>query len=624
MDELSCFSEASRQRAFERFEFLRAHLEEGRPLAAVAREAGLSYRTLQYWLERYRTSGLVALARKQRTDRGRRRKLSAALQEVIEGLALQKPPLPIRVVFNRTQLAAERLGEEPPSYDLVHDVVSHLPTDLVTLAHQGAKAYSNSFELVYRREAGCPNAIWQADHTPLDIELVQSGLDPKRMAKPWLTAVLDDYSRAVAGYFLSFASPCSLNTALALRQAIWRKEDPRWKVCGVPEVLYTDNGSDFTSRHLEQVSADLKIRLVFSTPGIPRGRGRIERFFSSVDQMFLCTLPGFKSSGGKERLTLAEFDVLFHKFIVETYHERPHGETGEPPSQGCNACRQCQYVGLCYGSPGVGKTLSARRYSLWDRIQGVKSRDIPDGQLQELARVDALLYTTPVVNTPREIERDIPKLRDVLRDLRQEPIRREETRKLKQIQKRDADHQDSFFSDYDWFSEKLPTLKPMFGQVCRKYSDKQRAIGDPTRLILVDEADRLKMASLEQMRAIFDAGGIGLVLIGMPGIEKRLAPYPQFYSRIGFVHEFRTLSPEQVRELLARHWRPASLTRPSPIKAALDAETVAAVIRVTGGNFRLLGRLLTQAERILEINGLTRMTAEVIDAARESLVIGQL
>jgi putative transposase len=333
VDELACFSEVSRQRAFERFELLRAHLEDGRPLTAIAREARLSYRTLQYWLERYRTYGLVGLVHKPRTDRGRRRKLSAALQEVIEGLALQKPPLPIRVVCNRARLAAERLGEEAPGYDLVHDVVSHLPTDLVTLAHQGAKAYSNSFELVYRREAGCPNAIWQADHTPLDIELVQLELDSTSTAKPWLTAIVDDYSRAVAGYFLSFESPSSLNTALALRQAIWRKEDPRWKVCGIPEVLYTDNGSDFTSRHLEQVSADLKIRLVFSTPGVPRGRGRIERFFSSIDQMFLCTLPGFKFSGGKKRLTLAEFDVLFRKFIVETYHERPHGETGMPPLQ---------------------------------------------------------------------------------------------------------------------------------------------------------------------------------------------------------------------------------------------------------------------------------------------------
>lgn len=124
------------------------------------------------------------------------------------------------------------------------------------------------------------------------------------------------------------------------------------------------------------------------------------------------------------------------------------------------------------------------------------------------------------------------------------------------------------------------------------------------------------------MRAIFDAGGIGLVLIGMPGIEKRLARYPQFYSRIGFVHEFRTLSAQQVRELLAQRWRPAGVALPDSLE--LDPETVAAIIRITGGNFRLLGRLLTQAERILDINGLTRVNTTVIDAARESLVIGQL
>jgi DNA transposition AAA+ family ATPase len=288
----------------------------------------------------------------------------------------------------------------------------------------------------------------------------------------------------------------------------------------------------------------------------------------------------------------------------------------------CDACRRCQYIGVCYGSPGVGKTLSARRYTRWDKIEGVKTRELSDAQLQEFAQLDAVLYTTPVVNPPREIERDIAKLRHLLQDFFQEPVRREETRTLKQIQKRDADHQGTFFSDYNWLFEKLPTLEPTFGQVCREYSAMQRAMGDPTRLVLVDEADRLKMASLEQMRAIFDEGGIGLVLIGMPGIEKRLARYPQFYSRIGFVHEFRTLNAEQVRELLAQRWRPAGVALPDTVE--LDAETVAAIIRVTGGNFRLLGRLLTQAERILEINGLIRVNTSVIDAARESLVIGQL
>ena len=137
---------------------------------------------------------------------------------------------------------------------------------------------------------------------------------------------------------------------------------------------------------------------------------------------------------------------------------------------------------------------------------------------------------------------------------------------------------------------------------------------------MIDEAERFKMTALEQVRAIFDRGGIGLVLIGMPGIEKRLARYPQLYSRVGFVHAFRPLSTAEMRALLQHKWLPCGVTLPED--GIADEEALAAIIRMTGGNFRLLHRLITQIARLVEINTLHAVTCQVVEAARESLVIG--
>lgn len=223
-------------------------------------------------------------------------------------------------------IAAEQ-GWKPPSYDRVRQIIKNIDPALLTLAHEGAAAYREEFDLLHRREATHANAMWQADHSPLDILLLdESG----KTMKPWLTVIEDDYSRAIASFRLTWAPPTALTTALALRQAIWRKDDPRWQVCGIPSVFYTDHGSDFTSKHMEQVAIDLGIELIFSEKGVPRGRGKIERFFRSVNELFLQDLPGYSPPGHKgaqATLTLTAFEEKFRTRLLSDYHNRIHSET---------------------------------------------------------------------------------------------------------------------------------------------------------------------------------------------------------------------------------------------------------------------------------------------------------
>jgi hypothetical protein len=119
---------------------------------------------------------------------------------------------------------------------------------------------------------------------------------------------------------------------------------------------------------------------------------------------------------------------------------------------------------------------------------------------------------------------------------------------------------------------------------------------------------------------MFDQGEFGLVLIGMPGLEKRLARYPQLYSRVGFVHGYQPLRIDELRHILVTQVE--RLVETVAAGALTDPESIAAVLRIAGGNFRLVIRLLTQAARIQQINGFASITPEIVATARESLVIG--
>jgi DNA transposition AAA+ family ATPase len=291
----------------------------------------------------------------------------------------------------------------------------------------------------------------------------------------------------------------------------------------------------------------------------------------------------------------------------------------------CEACRRYRYIGLCYGPPGVGKSLSAHRYARWEPVSAYQL--YPRSSTAKWSQVrdcHVVCYTPPVMNNPRQLEAEIRRQRLRLLQIRRDEGREQEETRLAELRQAEEEWQQRLLREVNWLSEaavaQATALRPDYGGQAREYGLRRQTIPDPTDLILVDEADRLKMAGLEQMRAIFDQGGIGLVLIGMPGLEKRRSRYAQFSSRVGFVHEFRPLTGAAVRELLQQGWAPPGVSLPS--EGVTDEAAIAAIIRITGGNFRLLHRLLTQTERLLEINALSAVTRPVIEAARESLVIG--
>lgn len=317
--------------ALQKFRIIQPYLEEDIALSDISKSSGQSIRTLRRWLKSYRAHGLVGLERKSRSDKCKRRSVDEEFENLIKALALSKPKLSITTIHEKIKKLAQERGKKIPKYNVVYDIVRSLKPSLMTLAHEGSVAYRDKYELIYRRENASANELWQADHTPLDILILDEKGNP---VKPWLTIIEDDYSRAICGFYLSFDHPCAVNTALALRQAIWRKSNPQWQVCGIPQMLYTDNGSDFISEHIDKVSIALKIRLVNSIPGRPQGKGKVERFFLTLLRKFLEPLPGYAPKGDSKsppRLNLDQLSAKLEDFIVQTYHQTSHGTTGVPP-----------------------------------------------------------------------------------------------------------------------------------------------------------------------------------------------------------------------------------------------------------------------------------------------------
>ncbi|MBB6107677.1 AAA family ATPase [Mucilaginibacter lappiensis] len=244
------------------------------------------------------------------------------------------------------------------------------------------------------------------------------------------------------------------------------------------------------------------------------------------------------------------------------------------------SCTDFRYIGICYGDPGVGKSLAASHYTNWDDEITDENAidDISPERRKMIESCKGIVVTAPVTNTPKIIKTNI--------------VRR------------------TF--GYGVALSKANNETDVYKRVVNSQG--------LCPLVIIDEADRLNINSLEEVRNLYDQHLFGLIFIGMPGIEKKFSRYPQLYSRIGFSHEFKRLSEDEMKFIFPKIWRNLGLIyNPDDFS---DVEALNIIMRVTGGNFRLIDRLFSQITRILKINKLQGITKEVVEAARKCLIIG--
>jgi transposase InsO family protein len=224
-------------------------------IARAAVEVNLTSRQVYNLLKRYAAERTVSSLLPRRGN-SRAKRLNESVEAIIaatlseQWLVEEAPPL--APVVEEIRARCSTAGQRPPSYIAVQTRIPLL-FDAMTIA----KARSANPKHVRRLKprpgyitAPRPLAVCQIDHTPADIHFVEVVNDAGVfVGRPYLTIVVDVFSRAILGFCLTIEKPSSLSVALCLAQALcpkgaWLRArglgDHDWPMFGRPETLVVD------------------------------------------------------------------------------------------------------------------------------------------------------------------------------------------------------------------------------------------------------------------------------------------------------------------------------------------------------------------------------------------------
>ncbi|HEY9660111.1 MAG TPA: Mu transposase C-terminal domain-containing protein [Allocoleopsis sp.] len=313
----------------------------------AARSLGISVRSLRRLVKAWQELGVAGLLRQPRSDQGSV-KVSQEWQDFIvktykDGNRGSRQMSPAQVVV-QVQARAQTLGvEDYPGRTTVYRI---LRPHIEKVQQKRSLGWRQDRLTLHTREGLAiaiewSNQVWQVDHTRADVLVAdQFG---EVLGRPWLTIVVDTYSRCIMGIHVGFDAPSAAVVCLALRHAILPKQygsayelQQSWGTYGIPQYLYTDGGKDFRSQHLEQVATELGIVLCLRRK--PSDGGIVERPFGTFNTQFFSTLPGYVNSNVEKRspkaeteacLTLLQVEHLLVRYLVDSYNQAIDARMGD-------------------------------------------------------------------------------------------------------------------------------------------------------------------------------------------------------------------------------------------------------------------------------------------------------
>lgn len=294
--------------------------------------------------QRYKTQGAGGLLDKRARNGSNRKLLTAEVEEMILALWYAHPAAGPNAVWKELSKACAERNIRCPKYDVIKKFLKGRPLHDKWVREGKIGVWDKQARPVVRFNiTSYSNERWQVDHTRLDIWVRVKVGDRWEAAEVYLSTAMDAHSRSIAGIWLSTRYPDSWTVALLLRQAILPKSHSAWKNRGLPNVYQCDRGKDFMSNTILVALSYLGISRDPDPPHYPNRKGKIERWFLTLDRGCLRMLPGHMAAIGKtkgaaekrvtELLELPDLRREIISYIAENYHQRTHSETGRKPAE---------------------------------------------------------------------------------------------------------------------------------------------------------------------------------------------------------------------------------------------------------------------------------------------------